>query len=227
MRKQFPDPLRFGLWKAWSGKCVWCSEPVVFKDIQIDHLIPLDAVSIEEDRVRIIAFYSLAPGFDFSELENCIPSCARCNRRKSNAIFIPSPALVLLLASVGLHAKLARETAAAITADEKKSRVLVKVANALEMGHVTEEDITELFVGLPELKKKSFDLEEESPLHVAPGWEVVGRSDKLLTVRSPDGRFGETSTSSDPSWLCPRCLQKGPWQGIICLTCGMRSDPSY
>lgn len=224
-RKQLSRPERFGLWKASHGCCTWCSEQLLFKDVQIDHLIPLDAVASDEARKMIVNRYSLPADFDFSGLENLVPSCPRCNRLKSNQVFEPSPALILIISSVRLKASLARHTANAIVADETKEKLLAKVEAAVQRGDITESDIIELFASLPALVRKSATAEPDVYLQIAPGWEVVEKRGHLVTVRAPGGRAGITSTSGDASWNCPCCGQNGPWNGVICLSCGRMGDP--
>jgi hypothetical protein len=224
-RKQLSRPERFGLWKAWDGCCAWCAEKVVFKDVQIDHLIPLDVVASDEARKEIVSRYSLPADFDFSGLENLVPSCSRCNRLKSSQVFEPSPALILFISSVRLKAGLARHIANTFIADEKKEKLLAKVEAAVQRGDITESDISELFASLPTLVRKAAVAQPDVYLQIAPGWEVVEQRGHLVTVRASSGRTGITSTSGDASWICSSCGQNGPWNGVICLSCGRMSDP--
>src|SRR5258708_6897748 len=180
IRKKFSGPERFGLWKAWSGKCGWCSEPVLFQDIQIDHLIPIDAVKVAEDRQKICALYGLPADFDYASFDNCLPSCGRCNRGKSNKTFDASPALILMLSSVRMNARIARAIAEKFLKDERKAKILVRVEAAVTEGDVTREDIETLLAGLPVLIRKSVDQPPAISLHIAPGWEVQEERGNLL-----------------------------------------------
>jgi hypothetical protein len=225
-RRTFSGPERFGLWKAWDGKCGWCAEPVIFRDIQIDHLIPIDAVRKAEDRQKIIAFYGLPAEFDFASFENCLPSCSRCNRLKSSRTFEASPALVMMLGTVRMLAPLARAIAAKFFQDQKRAKILVRIDAAVTQGDVTKEDIETALAGLPSMIRKSVDQPPAISLHVAPGWEVIEERGHLLIVSTPSGHWGHTSKSDDSSWTCPTCGNKGPWRGVICMSCGRMSDPN-
>jgi hypothetical protein len=225
-RRKFSGPERFGLWKAWDGKCGWCAEQVIFRDIEVDHLIPINAVSSAEDRQKIITFYGLPAEFDFASLENCLPSCSRCNRLKSDRTFESSPALVMMLSIVRMLAPLARAIAEKFVKDEKRAKILVRIETAVTRGDVTKEDIETALAGLPTMiRKGGVGQPPAISLHVAPGWEVVEERGHLLIVRTASGRLGHTSKSNDPSWICPSCGNKGPWQGVICLSCGRMSGP--
>jgi hypothetical protein len=199
---------------------------VLFQDIQIDHLIPIDAVNVAEDRQKICALYGLPADFDYAGLDNCLPSCGRCNREKSNKTFDASPALILMLSSARINARIARMIAEKFAKDERKAKILVRVEAAVTQGDVTKEDLETLIAGLPVLIRKSVDQPPAISLHIAPGWEVHEERGNLLIVKSASGCWGHTSESDDPSWICPSCGNKGPWQGVICMSCGRMSDPN-
>src|SRR5437762_13539788 len=91
----------------------------------------IDALSGPEERQKIVAFYSLPADFDFASLDNCLPSCSRCNRLKSNRTFEMSPALLLMLGSVRMQARLARMTADKFAQDERKAKILVRIEAAV------------------------------------------------------------------------------------------------
>jgi hypothetical protein len=220
---------RFGAWKAWNGRCCWCAEPVLFKNCQIDHIIPLSAVQSPSDRASIISKFSLAETFDFDSFGNWGAACAGCNGRK-NALVIEAPNLIaILLTQVRHNSDLAKATAEKIEIDTKKAPLLAKITAAVSKGDVTESEIRDLLTGLPEIVQKRdadrFSLKKQEVLQIAPGWEVVRSDGHLLHVRTASGHFGITSTSRDLSWVCPTCGNKGPWDGIICRSCGSRHEP--
>jgi hypothetical protein len=93
-------------------------------------------------------------------------------------------------------------------------------------GDITEADIRELLKGLPTIVRKSASGASQEILFIAPGWEVVEERGDLIFVGMPGGRVGYTSTSNDPSWICPHCGAKGPWNGVTCISCGRMTDPN-
>jgi 5-methylcytosine-specific restriction endonuclease McrA len=224
-RKPISDAQRFGVWKAWGGRCAWCRQPVLFKDCHIDHIIPLAAVATAYDRADALSQFGLPVSFNIDDFENWVCACPSCNLRKSETLLDTSPILLLLLNKARLNASVARAITTAIEADRKKPALLIKLKNALKRGDLTEADIRELLYGLPVLIQKSAAETPVSSLWIAPGWEIKEQRGNLVFVGMPSGRFGYTSTSNDQSWFCPHCGQKGPWNGVICLSCGNRSDP--
>jgi hypothetical protein len=223
-RKPISDAARFGVWKAWAGKCAFCREPVLYKNCHIDHAIPLAACSAPEDRATIITDYSLPTNFDFDDFPNWICTCPGCNLLKSKTTFDASPIFLLMLAASRQKGRFAHAIALKIQEDHKKTALLVKVKNAVAKGDITESDIRSLFSGLPVIVRKSATVDEER-LFLAPGWQVLEKRGDLVFVGT-GGRVGYTSASNDMSWFCPHCGNKGPWNGVICLSCGHMSDPN-
>ena len=77
MSKYLGEYLKQALWEAHGRKCFYCREPIAYKNIHIDHVIPQKAFKI--DSSGLIAKYKLNSSFDFNSLENFAPSCQACN----------------------------------------------------------------------------------------------------------------------------------------------------
>jgi hypothetical protein len=73
---------RLALHETAGKKCVWCNEPVVYFDMQIDHLIykTIDDATLQD----LVREFALRADFDVNETYNLVPIHARCNRSKSN-----------------------------------------------------------------------------------------------------------------------------------------------
>ena len=84
-RKGGPNKeLRLALWEVWGSKCYWCSKPVEFGFVQIDHIIPKD---VTEPRLcELKRAYDLPHDFDLHDPQNLAPICTPCNgaENKSN-----------------------------------------------------------------------------------------------------------------------------------------------
>jgi hypothetical protein len=199
----------------------------MFGDAHIDHLVPLAAVADDASQAKIKAYYNLSTQFDFDYFENWVPAHQNCNQRKSFTLASPSPAFTTHIAEIEAKKHLAIATTQAIQRDQSKAQLLAKISAAAQKGDITEDEIRRAFSGLPVIAQKSENLGflVQDKLLIAPGWEVLSVLGKLHTVVSRGGRTGVTSTSDDPSWTCSRCGNKGPWSGVVCLTCGNREEP--
>ena len=75
--KNKADPfVRAALFKAYKGKCFYCSEIIRFNNFEIDHVIPKNI-----DKEEAIKKYSLS-NFEFDSYNNLVPTCFPCNNKK-------------------------------------------------------------------------------------------------------------------------------------------------
>lgn len=75
--------LRFALWETWGEKCAICGVHNLFTSIEIDHLIP--QTTSMESLAQIKVEESLSSDFDVNGLENLVPACGSCNKKKRHA----------------------------------------------------------------------------------------------------------------------------------------------
>ncbi len=76
--KNLADPfVRESLFKGHNKRCVYCRNPLLFKNMQIDHLIPKSY-----GKENAISNYGLNPDFELDSYYNLAPSCASCNNIK-------------------------------------------------------------------------------------------------------------------------------------------------
>lgn len=74
--------LRLALHELAGKKCVWCTEPVAYPDMQIDHLIykTIGDAALQD----LVNAFALRGDYNVHETYNLVPVHARCNRGKSN-----------------------------------------------------------------------------------------------------------------------------------------------
>ena len=95
---------RFGVWHAFDGLCFWCGEPMPFQDTTVDHVLP---ESLHDDDAKlnsVKAMYGLSDDFQINSYVNWVPAHAKCNQRKSENLFSPSPAMLAILERVAKRA---------------------------------------------------------------------------------------------------------------------------
>jgi hypothetical protein len=182
-RKAIGPAERFGVWKAWGGRCFWCREPVLFRNTHIDHVLPLGAAEQVGGLAALKTRYSLPADFEVDDFPNWVPACPSCNQRKSGTLLDSSPQFVLHLMHVRSKAGLAASIAAKLSEDRGKAPLLAKIMEAVSVGDITREEIEELIRDLPVVIRKAFELPEERLL-IAPGWEIVERNGSQAVVRA-------------------------------------------
>lgn len=220
---RFSAEQRFGVWHAYDGLCFWCGEPLPFQDTTIDHVLP-ESLEDEEAKLQSVkAMYGLDDKFNINCYSNWVPAHARCNQRKTDKLFSPSPAMLAILDRVDRRAPYAESAAANATADKQKGRILGRLESALAAATITREEVEQLIAGI---QQEPMIANVNVVLHISPHWKIVHESNGLATVT--DGkRAGITPVASNPhhTWLCGHCGQYGPWNGVICMSCGKMSDP--
>jgi 5-methylcytosine-specific restriction endonuclease McrA len=74
------DYIKQALWATYKKKCFYCNEPLAYKNIHIDHVIPIASFRGREEEMR--QNYLLNRDFNFNSLDNFVPSCPSCNYSK-------------------------------------------------------------------------------------------------------------------------------------------------
>lgn len=214
---------RFGVWQAFDGQCFWCGKPVAYTDVTVDHVVPESLESKPESLAEIRATYALGEQFEINGFRNWVPCHANCNSSKGARLYGPSPAMVAILDMVGRRADSAASIARRATEDREKGRVLGKLESAIEAKLISREDVMAL---LGDDEQAPMYAGTEAALELVPGWTVVRNINGIATVT--DGRrAGIAPVGPNPhhSWECPTCGNYGPWNGVICMSCGRMSDP--
>jgi 5-methylcytosine-specific restriction endonuclease McrA len=96
MPQPFPIEQRRAVWEAWGKRCFYCHEPLKWDDLQLDHVIPKSFTDRAEQK-RLYKEADLPPDFDVEAIDNIVPCCSSCNRRKS-ALLFPAGQLAIFLA---------------------------------------------------------------------------------------------------------------------------------
>jgi hypothetical protein len=225
MGPESDELIRLALFKAWHERCVWCRIPLYFSEMEIDHVIPK---SLDGENVRrLITAHGLSCDFDLHSLENLAASCGPCNGGKGRKPPPEAPAITLVLDTARSHAPGIADVAEKLYGKRKLDEALAIVRAAAAAGDKNA-------LALPEAAdtvSSEFGAatgQQIERLHPALGllygeWTIVhSPSDRVATVTDGE-RAGYTGT--DKSFMCGTCGSHGPWNGVICLTCGQRSEP--
>lgn len=87
--------LRLALFETYDDTCQWCRKPLIFSQMEVDHLIPQ---SCNDEEVAMLATMHGRPAdFDVQATYNLIPSCGPDNRHKSDRHPPDAPIISLML----------------------------------------------------------------------------------------------------------------------------------
>lgn len=81
--------LREKIYWKFKGCCSYCGEKILYKSMQVDHMIPQSNYNydISDDRIkdlRIPNFLKHLTEGDVNHIDNLYPSCRKCNNFKSS-----------------------------------------------------------------------------------------------------------------------------------------------
>ncbi len=89
-RKKENTLLRKALYHAYGEKCMYCGEPIAYKEMQVDHILATNHVDPGDDETKKYIEELEKNRFDISNpdyVENYLPVCGPCNRLKLNKVF--------------------------------------------------------------------------------------------------------------------------------------------
>lgn len=227
---QFNTNERYAVYKVFNGKCQWCGEPLEFKDLNIDHLIPEVLLQRPEDLKKILDSYGLDDSFKINDFDNWIPMHQNCNNRKNDAVYSQMPIILTLLNRCALNKDQARRIKSKLEKEPKKAEILIRIKSALDKEVIDTEGLQQFI-----LDYSLEDIDNESKTEIDrliklgilkvidhDKWavsKILNDSEVFVT----DGKLGGIAPRDLPphiSWLCPNCLHFGPWDGNRCLNCG-------
>jgi len=85
-RKRLSKHLRWAIYIEHGRKCSICDEPAKYKEIEIEHLIPVALLKEQERYFDLLNKLGLPTSFDINGIPNLFPSHPKCNNLKSNQL---------------------------------------------------------------------------------------------------------------------------------------------
>jgi HNH endonuclease len=223
---------RYALYLMGGKKCVWCGRPILFSEMEAEHLIPKSLGG--DELVRVLALHGLPADYDLESLRNRAPSCRGCNGSKSARIPPDQPIIAMMLESAAMRAPLVERRARSRIRRRDAEEAAVVVGQCLQ--HEPDDEVRALLRQLAEdidraLAEPAEDDSVTLELHPAlallwnPGgqWRLLETLGSRAAVVTDGQRAGVVGT--DITFLCGHCGNYGPWNGTRCLTCGQMSDP--
>jgi predicted RNA-binding Zn-ribbon protein involved in translation (DUF1610 family) len=142
----FPTKIRVALWKANQQRCFYCSDPISYRDLEIDHLVPQKIQKKElENLCQRIA---LPMDFDPDALYNLVPAHHNCNNRKAGDLFTDKTLLFYL----EIWAKKQKNVNCELQRFERSAahdQHLIAIAKSVESGEITKQQIVQFVASIP------------------------------------------------------------------------------
>jgi len=78
--------IRHAIWLAHKRRCTYCTEPLSFAEVDIDHVIPEDMAG-KPQLLELLRRLDLPNDFDLFSIRNLLPAHRRCNLAKTSSVF--------------------------------------------------------------------------------------------------------------------------------------------
>jgi hypothetical protein len=131
---------RFSLWKSHGERCVYCNEPLLFKDMTYDHILPKHLKKDPEERKKIFSEYGLGENFNLEGYENWVPCHYGCNRKKDGTIY-DKTSTIFLIELAKSHLEKIQKFEDDLKEYQTYEKVLVTLAAAVENDILSENDV--------------------------------------------------------------------------------------
>lgn len=95
-QQRFSDIDRRALWEAHRKRCLYCRQPLLFKELLIDHVVPEGLLRDPERWADIRVSYGLGETFDVQGDGNLAPACYPCNADKLDRLLSPEQLAIVL-----------------------------------------------------------------------------------------------------------------------------------
>jgi len=170
---RFNMKTRVAIWKANDRKCFFCSEPIEFRNLEIDHVIPESIVPSQ--LTGLLARLKLAPDFDLNTTNNLVPTHHDCNRRKRDVLLEDNATLFFLNMWAQKQDRIRHESEKHAKA-ASHDKHLIAISRFIEKGELTKNEVLQ-FLSTIRLAQKPAPVD---PLVVTFGTNVT----ELLATKS-------------------------------------------
>ena len=147
-RKKLETAIRSAIWEAYNNRCPYCSEPLRFCDLEIDHIIPISSTSSTIPDNKLVTEYGLSEMFRFDNYYNMIPSHHACNNFKSDRIFSKSR-IMFFLEMAESKAPIIKNIVEKNRSNMQMDRTIANLTMALARGDIDESTIRKVLLTLP------------------------------------------------------------------------------
>lgn len=127
---------RSSLLKSYNNCCFYCSKPLVWDELHIDHIIP-ESIIIDNS---IRSEYCLDAEFDVNDLINLVPVHTSCNLRKGNSLF-PKQTLLYYYSITKKRKLLIQKNIEALRKQKNRGSILSKLSSALENNLISPKEL--------------------------------------------------------------------------------------
>jgi hypothetical protein len=213
---KFDESEKIAIWKVDGSKCFYEGTPVLYRELQIDHIVPESTPAAKLAELRSV----LPENFEINSVENWVTCHQGCNCRKGSTLYEPK-SLLFYLEFAKKRAPKVREVMEEFRRARDNDKLLSSLAVRLENGHSTHAEVLAI------MRRVSVSLrKQEDPWVIAFGvnfydplpegapesdpelsdWLISRLQDSLAATGAifqmiDDGRTGETTSVRCAFWV--------------------------
>lgn len=133
---QFSESEKVAIWTADDRKCFYGGEPVLFRDLQIDHIVPESTSEAKMSELRPL----LPRNFEINSVENWVTCHQGCNCRKGSTAF-EARSLLFYLEMAKRRAPKVRGIMENFGNARDNEKLLGSLVVRIEQGHLTRTEV--------------------------------------------------------------------------------------
>jgi hypothetical protein len=162
--------IRHAIWLAHKRKCAYCTEPLAFSEVDIDHVIPENMLG-KPQLPELLARLDLPTDFDLFSHRNLLPAHRRCNLAKTCSLFNEASVRFFLHRADKARATV-EKLVASKTKRETSENLISEVFDAVRSGLILPMDLR---------KSQSPDL-----LHLSKPLQFADTPNQFIELISPE-----------------------------------------
>lgn len=229
-KRDFSPAERYAVLSTHGPRCYIGGEPIDMLTFEIDHVIPEELLDHPDGLAEVLTQLGRPSDFGINSFGNWLPACGPCNKRKSAAVFEPSPLIQLHLQNAAGKAPQAQQACQVVVRNQELGKAVVTLMRWAAEEPLPEKVRAEIrplledFVGrIP--RDSAGDIVRVTPKYSLPLYELLSDDGRLAVVRGPFGVGGGPSTGVDvgPRMRCGSCGGQF-FNGTRCVACGAQDD---
>ena len=147
-KQQFQYSERRAFWEAYGHACAYCGEPLRFREMHIDHIVPEYLAEKPAEWEIVRSSLGLSQDFDLRSYANLLPSCSACNSRKLASILSNTPVHLAQAGRKQNHVIALRDK---IKVEIAADKLRIAISAALEVGTISRQQAA-LMIAEPNLQ---------------------------------------------------------------------------
>lgn len=148
---KFSTEQKCSIWKAYGKRCFYCTEPVLYSDLEIDHILPESLIDNPNELDTIKSDYGLDSDFSINSYYNWVPSHHTCNWRKAQ-IILPKETVLFYLGIVKNKIGKIKEIEKRFIRDREKEDILISLGIQVEKGLLSMKEVISFLDRIAELR---------------------------------------------------------------------------